>query len=413
VSKYIAFLDGVTGYLGRWTLFWFLEELSDEKVAVLIRPQAMGEKAQVDVDRRLDEILAAIGMSSERDRVTAIPGDLSLPMLGNPDAFADLQASCWIHVAGDVTFKKLGDTRSLTTNLDYTINFVETAAQAKFVPRTVCHTSTFYVFEKANTPDAEFTVPEEFHDVSQMEHHNAYGYSKLKAEAYLQSLVESKELPFNLLVFRPDIIMHHLPVPEVTARKPGLVTDDFKVVYQLLAACAGQLKIKVPNGPTIQKPLKYLPVNSNTVLNISDVDSATKAMMQLAALHADGGLVPENGYQIFQMANRWQPIPVNFIQDLADKYIPDITGQIQIVSIEDYKENIFPNLPWVEKFYYGNFIDPFLGYMHRARTNPITTNVDQLLGEAWHNFHPSHRVNQADWLHRGVTQAYEKNFGQD
>lgn len=411
-KPYIAFLDGVTGFLGRWTLFWYLEQLQEENIAVLIRPQKLGDKAQADVDQRLDQILAGIGMSSERHRVTAIPGNLNSPFLGNAEALNALQADCWFHIAGDVTFKKLGDKRSLSTNVDYTINFVEAAAQVPYTPQTVCHTSTFYVFEKANDPSGEYVVPEAFHDPAEMDHHNAYGYSKLKAESYLKSLVEAEDLPFDLLVFRPDIIMHHIPVEEVVTRNPGLIVDDFKVVYQLLAAVTGQMQIKIPNGPTIKKPLKYLPVCLDSVLNISDVDSVTKAMMQVAVLASDQSYKTEHGFKIFQFVNRWQPISTQFIRNLVKEVTPDVLANIELVSIQEYQEKIVPSLSWAEQFYYGNLIDPFLGYMHRATTHAITANVDELLGEDWHNFHPRHNVNQAEWLTKGALQAFEKDFGQ-
>lgn len=412
-NKYVAFMDGVTGFLGRWTLFWFLEELEVERLAVLIRPRKKGAQAQLDVDQRLDQVLASIGMSSQRHRVTAIPGELDQPSLGNHEALDNLQADVWIHMAGDVTFKKLGDKSSLVNNLDYTVNFIETAAQVKSPPRTVCHVSTFYVFEKANNPDDEFDVPEEFHDLTAMDHHNAYGYSKLKAEAYLQSLVQEKALPFNLLIFRPDIIMHHIPVKEVAQRNPGLIVDDFKVVYQLFAAMLGRAQVKLPNGPTIDTPLKYMPVNEKTVLNISDVDSVTKAMMQLAVLFGDGGMTPDQGYQIFHIVNRWQPISIQFIRELCETVEPERSQLVKQLPPDAFRADIFPQLSWIEKLYYTNFIEPFVGYMNRARTHTTTANVDALLGEDWHNFHPNHQVNLSQWLELGGRQALEKDFGQN
>lgn len=411
-NQHLVFMDGVTGYLGRWTLFWYLEELREERIAVLIRPGKKGDRAKQDAQSRLDAVLASIGKSSERHRVTAIPGELNSPFFGNRDAIESMAADAWIHMAGDITFKKLGDKSSLVTNRDYTVNFIEAARKTRFVPRTVCHTSTFYVFEKANHPDEEFSVPEEFHDPSAMEHHNAYGYSKLEAENYLHSLVKAGSLPFNLLVFRPDIIMHHIPVQEVALHNPGLITDDFKVIFQLLAAYIGKTKVKIPGGPSFDNPLRYIPVGMDTVLNISDVDSVTKAMMQLAVLFGDGGLAPEDGYQIFHLVNRWQPMPVRFLRDLSNSSEPELSGRIQHVEPAHFKAEILPKLSWMEKLYYSNFVEPFIGYMNRARTNAATDNVDNLLGEDWHNLHPSHQVNLGQWLEAGVRQAIEKDFGE-
>jgi hypothetical protein len=411
-QRHIAFMDGVTGYLGRWTLFWFLEELLDERVAVLIRPKAKGDKAQADAERRLKQILDSIGKTSESHRITVVPGNLKEPFLGNQDALASLRADCWLHIAGDVTFKKLGDPSSLVQNLDYTVNFVEAALHSPYPPRTLCHTSTFYVFEKKGGPEISFSVPEDFHSVDEMEHHNAYGYSKLKAEEYLRSLVQSGSLPFKLLIFRPDIIMHHIPVPEVSKYNPGLITDDFKVTYQLLAAILGQAKIKIPNGPTISQPLKYLPVNPQSISYMSDVDSVTKAMMQLTTLFAHGGSL-DQGYQIFHLVNRWQPISNQFFRQICEFYDPEMTAKVKDVLPGAFHSQVLPSLPWHERLYYENLIEPFVGYMDRPCTIAETGNVDSLLGETWHNLHPAHGVDISQWLLIGLRQAIEKKFGEE
>jgi nucleoside-diphosphate-sugar epimerase len=409
-NKHVAFLDGVTGYLGRWTLFWYLEELKNEKVAVLIRPGKKGDKAKGDAEQRLTTVLEGIGMADQRHRITVIPGSLDAAFFGNREMVEEVRADCWIHMAGDVTFKKLGDKSSLVTNRDYTVNFVEAARKAKFIPRTVCHTSTFFTFEKASQPDSEFFVPEEFHDPTQMEHHNAYGYSKLEAETYLHGLVQSGALPFNLLVFRPDIIMHHIPVREVAFHNPGLLTDDFKVVFQLLAAYIGKAKIKLPGGPSIDNPLKYMPVDPETFLNISDVDCVTRAMMHLTTLHGDGGLAPEDGYQIFHLVNRWQPLKNQYLRELTEQLEPEKAQKVIPITPVEFKEMVLPKLSWIEKLYYNNFVEPFIGYMHRANTVTSTANVDNLLGEEWHNFHPIHQLDIPSWLEAGVRQAIAKDF---
>ena len=106
--EHAVFLDGVTGYLGRWTLFWLLEELPDERIAVLIRPRSRGGAARSDLEQRLDDALRCIGKQSERDRISVMPGDLALPSFGNPALLQDLRAAVWVHLAGDVRFKPLG-----------------------------------------------------------------------------------------------------------------------------------------------------------------------------------------------------------------------------------------------------------------------------------------------------------------
>jgi hypothetical protein len=412
-QQHVAFLDGVTGFVGRWTLFWFLETLPQARVAVLIRPKGRGSKVQEEVDIRLDQVLQSIGMAAERHRVTAIAGELKSPHFGCPDQIHELKADCWIHIAGDVTYKKLGDKRSSITNRDYTRNFMETAKQVKYIPRTVCHTSTFYVFERADQPDGEFHVAEEFHDPGEMVHHNAYGFSKLEAETYLQEEVEAGALPFNLLIFRPDIVMHHIPVKEVAARNPGLIVDDFKVGYQLFAALVGKAKLKIPGGPTLNLPLKYFPVHEDSIAYMSDIDTIARSMMRLTHLFGEGGAEPENGsYSIFHLVNRWRPLKNRYFRELTLAVDPERALKVELVTPEAFREEILPNLPWAERMYYSSLVDPFIGYMHRATTHPSTIHVDALLGEDWHNLHPHHQVDIDRWLVSGGLQAIEKNFGE-
>lgn len=411
-ASHSAFLDGVTGYIGRWALFWYLEELPDERVAVLIRPRGRGARAQEDAERRADQILDSIGMGAERHRVTVIPGDLEEPLFGNPEAIQNLRADTWLHIAGDVRFKKLGDRSSLTRNRDYTSNFIETAKSVPFVPRTVCHTSTFYVYEKSGSPRATYRVPEEFHDPGEMEHHNAYGYSKLEAEVYLQEQLRCGTLPFGLLIFRPDIVMHHIPVREVERRNPGLLTDDFKVVFELLAALIGQAKVHLPGLPSMTSPLEYVPVTNDTVLYTSDVDSVARAMMYLATLSAGDGLDLENGYRIFHLVNRWQPMTCGFLREVCEAIAPETVNKVQTVNPDEFNATILPRLSWLERMYYSTFIEPFAGYLTRPRTDAVTDNVDAVLGQDWHNLHPRHGIDLGTWVKAGAQQALQKRFGQ-
>ena len=409
--RHTVFLDGATGYLGRWMLFWLLADLRDERVAVLIRPRESGGKAQASAQQRLEQVLESIGMTSERHRVTAIPGELGKRDFNNPDVMGSLRADCWVHMAGDVTFKKLGDRSATRINRDYTENFIETAKHTASVPRTLCHTSTFYVFEKPGTSaDPAFEVPEQFHDPAQMHHHNAYGYSKLEAETYLQQQVRS--LPFNLLIFRPDIVMHHIPVPTVAHHKQGLIVDDFKVVYQLIASLVGQISMPLAGPSQGSSPIRYLPIDSATVLNLSDVDSIAKAMMQLALLYTDGGFNTDDHGQIFHLVNRWRPVTCAVLRHLCAAIDPVASGRVKPVTPDEFQTQILPQLSWPERLFYTNFVDPFLGYMNRVETRASTANVDTVLGEAWHNLHPSHGIDVEDWLKAGATQAVEKEFGQ-
>jgi nucleoside-diphosphate-sugar epimerase len=401
VPDHIAFLDGVTGYLGRWTLFWLLDELPDERVAVLIRPSGRGAGADPDVRHRLDQVLASIGMSSERHRVTPVAGDLGTPLFGNPEAVDSLRAPVWMHIAGDVRFKKLGTQTSSVINRDHTATFLDAASRARCRPGTVCHTSTFYAFEKAGPPEATFTVPEDFLDPAEMQHHNAYGLSKLEAETLLRDEVRRGSLPFTVLIFRPDIIAHHVPAPAVARRNPGLLVDDFRVMYGLLASLAGL------DG----QPFGYLPLDASTRLYTSDVDSVTRAMAHLALLYGDGSLDAPGGYRIFNLVNRWHPLTCADLKSICAEIAPQATASVRHFSPAEFREAVWPRLSPAERLYYSTFVEPFAGYLSRPRTDPCTEHADSVLGEDWHLLHPRHGKDVRAWMRLGAQRALEQRFG--
>ena len=409
MRDHLVFLDGVTGYLGRWTLFWLLDELPDERFAVLIRPETRGAGGAADAGRRLDAVLESIGMASERHRITPVAGDLSTPLFGNPEAVAALRAPVWMHIAGDVRFVKLGTRRSSERNRGQTATFLDAARRAGGVPTTVCHTSTFYAFERVGTPRDRYTVPEDFLDPGEMQHHNGYGASKLEAETLLREEVRAGALPFKLLVFRPDVIAHHIPAPAVARRNPGLLVDDFRVMFGLLAALMGR-----PEGASAGGAVagavggsagRYLPVDSATPLYASDVDSTTRAMANLAVLFGDGGLPLDGGYRVFNLANRWQPLTCGDLRAICAALDPAATAAVRHVSLEEFRTTVRPRLSAEERLYYTTFIEPFVGYLNRPRTDPRTANVDAVLGEDWHLLHPGHGRDARAWLAGGVRAA--------
>ncbi len=410
-KSHIAFLDGVTGYLGRWTLFWLLAETTDATVAVLIRPKEGGDKAMASAQNRLLTVLDTIGMRSQAHRVQVIPGDLSEPFFGNRTLVENMRADAWIHMAGDVRFKKLGDTSLTKQNRDHTIHFVETARQTAHPPQVLCHTSTFYVFEQQGTPEDTFYVPEDFHDPAKMHHHNAYGFSKMEAETYIHEQIKTGALPFRVVVLRPDIIMHHIPLPEITQYRPGLLVDDYKVVFQLAAAVLGKTEVKLQNGPTVDQPLQFIPCGLGTQMNVSDVDTVTRAMAQIAIIH--GGHISDiDQYRVYHLANRWQSIEVSYFRHLFAKVNPAAAEHLRYMDVDQFKREVWPKLTFGEQIYYHNYIFPFEGYMNRPRTIPITANVDALLGPDWHLLNPVHGLDFEAWVTEGFRHALAQNFGE-
>lgn len=413
---HVVFMDGATGYLGRWTLFWLLEELADERVAVLIRPRSHGSEAHADVERRLDEVLRSIGMQSERKRVSAIPGDLALPSLGNSAALDDLRAAVWLHVAGDVRFKPRGDATVSSANAGHTANFFESAAAAKHRPRAVCHTSTFYVHAKHGASDDIYQVPEEFLPPDQMEHDNAYGHSKLQAESYLAEHARRGAWPFRVLMFRPDIVAHHIPVSEVARHRPGLLVDDYKMIFQLVAALLGRSPDGVGAGGDLgpMPRLKYLPADVDTRVYTSDVDSITRAMAQLALLSGDGGagFGAVDRYRVFNLVNRWNPFTVGTLLNLCQSLEGECASAVEVVPAHQFWTELLPCLAPADRLKYAALVEPFAAYLTRPTTEASTRNVDDILGTGWHNLHPRHGHDIAAWFRSGVQAAFPSFFAQ-
>jgi nucleoside-diphosphate-sugar epimerase len=404
-----VFMDGVTGYLGRWTLFWLLEELPDERIAVLIRPRSRGSAAQDEVEQRLCDVLEAIGKQTDRERVSVIAGDLALPSLGNPAVLDDLRATVWMHVAGDVRFRPLGDTKVSTANRDQTASFVEAARAARHPPRAVCHTSTFYVHAKRGMASDVFQVPEEFLEPGEMEHDNAYGDSKLQAETYLAEQVRGGGLPFRVLVFRPDIVAHHIPVAEVSRHRPGLVVDDYKMIFQLLSALVGS-----PGRGSVGA-LKYLPADLHTRVYASDVDSIARAMAQLMVLSGDGGagFGARDTYRVYNLVNRWQPLSVGMLRDACVSIGGAATHTVEVVPAERFRSQLLPGLPAAERLRYSALVEPFDAYLTRPTTEASTSNVDGVLGPAWHNLHPEHGRDVTPWFQAGVRAAFPSLYASE
>jgi nucleoside-diphosphate-sugar epimerase len=358
-------------------------------------------------EQRLDDVLRSIGKQADRNRISVIPGDLGLPSLGNPTCLETLRAGVWMHVAGDVRFKPLGDTAVSGANRDHTAKFVAAARGARHRPRAVCHTSTFYVHAKRGVASDVYQVPEDFLQPEDMEHQNAYGHSKLQAETYLAEQVRNEDVPFRLLVFRPDIVAHHIPVAQVAQHRPGLVVDDHKMIFQLLAALLGE-----PAAP--ENDLAYLPADLQTRVYASDVDTIARGMAQLAVLSGDGGagFGAHDRYRVFNLVNRWQPLTIGMVRDACESPNARRKRQVEVVPAERFWTHVLPSLPAADRLRYSALVEPFAAYLTRPTTEASTRNVDEVLGPAWHNLHPSHAREVTPWFRAGVQAAFPALFAQ-
>jgi thioester reductase-like protein len=210
-------LTGATGFLGGEVLARLLER-HDATIYALVRADGDGP-----AQARLREVLDSLHPDAERwrERVVAVPGDITQPDLG-----LDRTRRAWlaervdrvIHCAASVSFT-LGLDESRAINVDGTrrvLDFAELCA-ARGGLDSVVHVSTAYV---AGTHDGEFG--EEDLDLGQG-FRNAYERSKFEAELLVRE--RAAELPVQ--VVRPSVV--------VGDSRTGW-TSSFNVLYSPLRA---------------------------------------------------------------------------------------------------------------------------------------------------------------------------------
>jgi long-chain acyl-CoA synthetase len=142
VSRRVVFLTGATGFLGMEVLVRLLER-PDTEVRALVRADD-----REGAEARLDDVLATLwhDPAPYRERVRAVPGELTSPGLGIEDGeraalAAELHAV--LHCAASISFSlPLEDARAI--NVDGTRRVIDLAREATGLERFL-HVSTAYV----------------------------------------------------------------------------------------------------------------------------------------------------------------------------------------------------------------------------------------------------------------------------
>ena len=249
-------LSGATGFVGMEILSHYLER-TDRHVYALVRAED-----EPDAEKRIRSALYLLFGAEDvhPGRITAVPGDIEVPMLGlDRGRLEQLAASVTdvIHCAASVSFS-LSLERSREINVEGTgrmLEFGELCQEHGGIEH-FAYVSTAYV---AGTHEGEFT--EDDLDVGQ-DFRNSYERSKFEAEQVVRG---HDHLPIQ--IFRPSII--------VGEQSSGW-TMSFNVLYSPLKAFA-------------RGALPAIPADAGAPVDVVPVDYVADAVFQLANRPAQQG----------------------------------------------------------------------------------------------------------------------------
>jgi long-chain acyl-CoA synthetase len=256
-------LTGATGFVGMELLARFLER-TERRVYALVRAADAGQAAA-----RLERTLTCLFGPDHpyRERVVAVPGDITHPALGLRGRLDDLaeRVSEVVHGAAAVSFE-MGLADALEINVEGTLRVLEFAerCQARGGLRRFSYISTAYV-----AGEHAGCFSEDDLDVGQR-FRNPYERSKFEAECLLSGWWE--RLP--LTVLRPSII--------VGERDNGW-TASFNVLYWPLRAFARGVYLALParrDAPVDVVPVDYV---ADAIFALSRAPEAEGATFHLTA----------------------------------------------------------------------------------------------------------------------------------
>jgi nucleoside-diphosphate-sugar epimerase len=248
-------LTGATGFLGMEVLARLLEQ-GDRAVRAVIRAPD-----QATADARLDAVLAGLWHDPRpfRERVEAIPGDLTRAGLGLARPLGDVGAV--LHCAASISFSlPLAEARAV--NVEGTRRVIELARRLPGLQRFV-HVSTAYV---AGMHDGTFG--EDDREAGQA-FRNTYEQSKWEAEAIVAAAEDLAPV-----IARPSIV--------VGESDTGW-TSAFNVLYWPLRALARGLFDAIPADPGAR--LDVVPVDFVADALVHLLDRRDTGVVNLVAGH--------------------------------------------------------------------------------------------------------------------------------
>jgi thioester reductase-like protein len=289
----VVLLTGATGFVGMSLLARLLER-TRRRVIVLVRARDQAEAWQRTA-RVLSQVSGQRALEYQH-RITALPGDVTMPGLGLSERECALaeQVDEIVHCAASVSFAlPLEDARAINvTGTDRVLELAHRGAELGRLRRLV-HVSTAYV---AGTHEGEFG--EDDLDVGQ-DFRNTYERSKHEAERRLHE--DAHDLPSAIV--RPSIV--------VGESGTGW-TSSFNVLYWPLRAYSRGLYEVVPAAPDAR-------------VDVVPVDYVADAIVALLDRPAAGS-APET----FHLAAGDRAATIGEVMDLATSYFrrepPDVVA---------------------------------------------------------------------------------------
>lgn len=271
-------ITGATGFLGGHFLYWWRRS-GGRAVAIARAPDERSARQRLMLRQQESAAAYAHVAASDLDAITAVPGDVRLPLCGLKTAHlkalrTENIESVW-HFAANLRFEKGQSSELIADNVGGTRNAM---AMAKAVgARRFVYISTAYSCGVADGP-----VEEELHSLAGP-FNNAYEESKCRAEHLVLSSSSTLGLQSNIL--RPSIVVG----PSTTWRSGGSQSGFYGLLERLqrlsgLPPEAALRPIRIAGRSTAQ--LNLVPVDAviRDCLNLRAADFPGDPIIHLTSL---------------------------------------------------------------------------------------------------------------------------------
>jgi nucleoside-diphosphate-sugar epimerase len=257
-------ITGATGFLGGHFLYWWRRG-GGRAVAVVRAPDERSARQRLMLRQRETAAAYMHAAASELGAITAVPGDVRLPLLGlNTARLHALRAenieTVW-HFAASLRFEKGQSSELMADNVGGTRNAMAVARAVG--ARRFVYISTAYSCGAADGP-----VAEELHSLAGP-FNNAYEESKCRAEHLVIST--SSTLGLQSSILRPSIIVG----PSTTWRSGGSESGFYGLLERL------QRLTSLPPEMALQ-PIRVAG-RSTAQLNLVPVDAVIRDCLNLKA----------------------------------------------------------------------------------------------------------------------------------
>lgn len=259
-------MTGATGFLGGHFLYWW-HRAGGRVVALVRAPDACSARQRLMLRQRASAAAYAHVAASELGAITAVTGDVRLPLFGlNAEhlrALASANIETVWHFAASLRFEKAHSSELMADNVGGTRNAMATA-------RAIGARRFVYISTAYSCGAAEGSVGEELHSLAGP-FNNAYEESKCQAEHVV--MAESSSLGLQSIIVRPSIVVG----PSTTWRTGGSESGFYGLLARLrrlnnLPPEMTLQPIRVDGRPTAQ--MNVVPVDAviRDCLNLETAD---------------------------------------------------------------------------------------------------------------------------------------------